>query len=231
MGQTKWSSARIVGIEKIGETYSCLTLEASPEFKHKAGQYSAIKILDEEGEFGAYYSIASAPSEVGLIEFCIIPDQNPRLRNFFSGVEVGGTVEIASPASAKFDMSLIRRSAAFIAGGSGIAPLRAMIQDLSTRKGNFSYSLLFGCRSAEEIPYLDEFEELVVRDHRFSVTFCAENGDRDGVRKGRIDSYIGESVSAEVDYFLCGPPKMLEVACDALRSHGVSDSELFFEGF
>lgn len=226
-----WIASKVARVVKPKSTYLYLTLRTPEDFEYKAGQYTVIRVVDNEGEFKAYYSIASSSSTENLMEFCIISDQNPRIAKFFGGLSIGGSVDIMPSATQTFDMSLVNGPSVFIAGGSGIAPFRAMMQDLASRDGKCQTHLLYGCKTADEIPFIEEFEGMAKENPKFKAWFCAESGSRVHVRTGRVDSFLADAQIGGANYFLCGPSKMLEALKSRLTELGIEEFRIFMEGY
>jgi benzoate/toluate 1,2-dioxygenase reductase subunit len=231
MANEGWIATKVARIVKPKGTYLYLTLRIPEEYEYKAGQYTIMRIIDGEGEFKAYYSIASSPSPENLMDFCIVSDQNPRISEFLSSLSEGSVVDIMPSATGTFDMSLVNGPAVFIAGGSGIAPLRAMIQNLASQVEKRQVHLLYGCKAAGEIPFIEEFERMAEENPTFTAWFCAESGSRNNVKSGRVDSCLKDAQIGDANYFLCGPPKMLESLKLHLAGSGVVESRIFTEGY
>ena len=230
MSQADWVTTKVEKIEKQKDTYLLLTLKVPSHFEHKAGQYTVMRIKDDQGEFKAYYSIASAPSKDNLVDFCIIWQQNPRLARFFNGLKANDSVSLLPAATQTFDMSLVKGASVFLAGGSGIAPLRAMIQNLHANGAKAPVRLLYGCQSALEIPFMEDFLQMEEDHADFSAYFCAERDEKEKVTKGRIDALLADVALSDADYFMCGPPKMLENLKSQLAGLGVPLERIFVEG-
>ena len=106
-----------------------------------------------------------------------------------------------------------------------------MIQGLGDQAHTPPVHLLYGCKAAHDMPFIEEFEELTAQNPSFQAWFCAESGARQNVRNGRIDACLEDAHLGDADYFLCGPPKMLETMKTSLAGLGVSDARIFTEGY
>ena len=100
----------------------------------------------------------------------------------------------------------------FIAGGTGIAPLRSMLWHALLAERDGHVGLIYSVRSPDEFAYMEEFQQLEDEgriDFRHTVTRAASEGWTG--RQGRIDASCLEDliVPGETLCFLCGPPALV----------------------
>jgi ferredoxin-NADP reductase len=120
----------------------------------------------------------------------------------------------------------------FVAGGTGIAPLRSMLWHalLAERPGRIG--LIYSVRSPDEFAYREEFEKLDRQGRitfRHTVTRRASDGWTG--RQGRIDA---ASLKDMVDpgntlCFVCGPPALVGDIRPRLNALGVKDEQIRIE--
>ena len=203
-------------------------------FPYRAGQ--AAYLQPEGAEKPRPYSFASAPEETarhGLIEFLVQTGSDKSSGLTPDLLRPGTPVDLEGPlGSFTFPDHPDERRFVFIAGGIGIAPLRAMLWHtlLSERDGHAG--LIYSVRSPEEFAYLDEFEGLE-REHRIDFRHTvtrASSGDWAG-RHGRIDATFLRDlvVPGETLCFLCGPPALVGAIPPQLRRLGVRDDQIKME--
>lgn len=99
-----------------------------------------------------------------------------------------------------------------LAGGIGVTPLKAMLDELD-RRGD-SWRLVYGGRSRDTMAFLDE----LVEAHPEKVTIVPQ--DEAGVPD--FDHVVSE-LSCNTHIYCCGPPPMLTAATDACTRAGISD--------
>jgi Na+-transporting NADH:ubiquinone oxidoreductase subunit F len=133
------------------------------------------------------------------------------------------------------------REMVFIGGGAGMAPLRSIILDqLRNRRATRCMSYWYGARSPLEMFYAEEFEQLAREFSNFSWHPAqSENGA--GATPPAHAGHIHEVVAREFlskhadpaacEYYLCGPPMMLEACRRLLKSAHVPDEQVFFDDF
>ena len=112
----------------------------------------------------------------------------------------------------------------FIAGGTGIAPLRSMIRHVLETRRDATIHVLYSARSSREFAYLPELRGLArdgALDLRLTLTGKASRWPH---ARGRIDAVqLAPLVDvADTMAFICGPPLMLTGVTAALMDLGVS---------
>lgn len=202
---------------------------AGASFPYQPGQ---AVILARDGDFRMPYSIASAPLETerdGYLEFLTRIDPGSRL----SDVKRGSRVTMQGPfGSFIFPGTPSERSFLFVAGGTGIAPLRSMIRQavLSGQKG--SLRLLYSARTSADFAYLAELRKLV-REKKLDLAITATRevpprwrGDRGRITRERLTTLID---TPETLCFVCGPASMVDDVPRMLRELGVEEGRIRIE--
>jgi Na+-transporting NADH:ubiquinone oxidoreductase subunit F len=129
----------------------------------------------------------------------------------------------------------------FIGGGAGMAPLRSQIFDLLvTKHFNHKITYWYGARSRQEIYYEKQFRTLE-KNHtnfRFEIALSEPKPeDKWTGYCGYISDIIYEEYLSkheepeELEYYICGPPKMHEATMAMLYNLGVPDSNISFDEF
>ena len=207
--------ARIVRIELNGA-----------EFDYKAGQSV---LVATPGATKRPYSIAASPQDArrnDCIELLVGVGANgtpgPHLK-----LEPGSEVEVEGPVgSFTFPSDPVERRFVFIAGGTGIAPLRAMLRHALTMRGH-RIGLFYSARTPDDFAYEAEFRTLAEQGRielRQTVT-RAVDGDWSGTR-GRIsrDELQALIHHPETLCFICGPPALVSEMSSQLAALGVARS-------
>jgi Na+-transporting NADH:ubiquinone oxidoreductase subunit F len=167
----------------------------------------------------------------------------------------GDKVTISGPYG-EFFIKPTKKEMVYIGGGAGMAPLRSHIfhlfHTLKTRDRKVSY--WYGGRSKRELFYTQDFREIEQEFDNFnyylalSDTKMAEEVDKWKVKKSLDDKdgdgYLGfihqvlyenylkdHPEPEEVEYYLCGPPLMLQAAMNMLDELGVPEENIAFYDF
>lgn len=225
-------SATIEGLSTVGKRYVLLTLRATLTAPvHVAGQYTQLEFVDELGSFRKFYSIASAPQKDRRFDLCLLLD-DPRLKQWTFEQKLGATVRYARP-SGRFFVPSLQQPVVMIAGGSGVTPLRAILEDrLNSAENSASAELLFGCQSDLEIPFYADLLALEARfPRRVRVHFFADEVTASRARAGRPLDGLRDFIAPDRVYLLCGPPAFMHAAQKILHEAGVSPQHVHQDRF
>jgi Na+-transporting NADH:ubiquinone oxidoreductase subunit F len=195
------------------------------------------------------YSVASRPQDEGLVVLNIrlatpppaVPGVAPGIvSSWLFGLKEGDTVEIAGPYG-HFGAQETEREMVFIGGGVGMAPLRAIIFDQLDRLGSKRrISFWYGARSKGELFYAEEFDALAARYDNFRwIPALSEPGKGDDwqgetgfVHDAAYRAYLRDHPAPEdCEYYLCGPPLMIEAVYAMLDECGVEPTSIFNDDF
>ena len=124
-----------------------LRLVNGAAFDFKAGQFLMINFARDGKPVRRAYSIASAPSKG--IEICLNYIPGGAASEFLFGLKGDERIEIDGPYGV-FTVDDLQKDKAFIAVGTGIAPIRAMIHDLLEKGFSGGIWLIFGERTEED---------------------------------------------------------------------------------
>jgi CDP-4-dehydro-6-deoxyglucose reductase len=122
----------------------------------------------------------------------------------------------------------------FVAGGTGIAPLRSMLIERLARPSRVPISLIYSARSSDEFGFRAELDALAAAE-RITAHFTVTR-DSDGVwagRRGRIDEALLKNAlpSSKSLCLICGPPQLVSDASALLRAVGVPDERILIEKY
>jgi ferredoxin-NADP reductase len=226
---------RVSSVRKATPSSSTVRLElGGAAFHYRAGQVAALG--PERSAEQIPYSIASAPEETdrnGSIEFLVKTDSAGRWGQHFEPIRRGSLLAVHGP-SGSFTFPDVPREHRFlfIAGGTGIAPLRSMIRHavMSGRPGRIS--LLYSARTPHDFAYLPELRGMARRHEiGLSLTATREMTPRWRGARGRI---VAAQLSALVEdpatlCFVCGPASMVAEVPLILRELGIDRTRILLE--
>jgi ferredoxin-NADP reductase len=174
------------------------------------------------------YSIASSPEDVardGRLELLVGLDVNGEAGPHLP-LEVGALVDIDGPIGRfTFPEAPVESRFLFIAGGTGISPLRSMLRH-SIHVPHEAIGLMYSARLPEEFAYADEFRAMALHgtiELRMTVTRDVGPGNWSGTR-GRIARVDLEPLVHDTRTlcFVCGPPALVDEMPKLLEKLGVS---------
>lgn len=204
-------------------------------FSYRAGQ--AAMLARDEGEM-VPYSIASAPEETaanGWLEFLVKVDPTARFGATVDTLKRGAIVTTDGPVgSFVFPDVPPERRFLFVAGGTGIAPLRSMIQHIAAAHVPGTARLLYAARAREEFAYAPELRALErqgLLELWLTLTRETPAGWRHGHGRPGADVLRPLVDDPETRCFLCGPPGMVAELSEALIALGIPKTRIVTEGY
>jgi ferredoxin-NADP reductase len=200
-----------------------VALDGAP-FSYRAGQSASIAV--DPAEQGTPYSIASAPCESaasGYLEFLVKVDGSNRFGARVSQLEPGIPLAV-SPAAGRFTIpeSAAHHPLLFIAGGTGIAPLRSMMVECVNEGRRSGMALVYSARTPEEFAYMEELRALDAAGAvALTPTLTGDAQDWRHARGRTGDRHLAELATPRTMAFICGPPSMVIDIPEALVRLGV----------
>jgi ferredoxin-NADP reductase len=205
-------------------------------FHYRAGQVAALGPAGSSPQIP--YSIASAPEETlaaDSIEFLIKIDSAGRWGEHFEPLHRGSLLAVRGPSgSFTFPDAPRERHFLFIAGGTGIAPLRSMIRHavLSGRPGRLR--LLYSARTPHDFAFLPELRGMARRGEiGLTLTATREMTPQWRGARGRI---VAAQLAPLVEdpatlCFVCGPTSMVADVPLILQGLGIERGRILVENY
>jgi len=233
-----WRLATVVELRVETRRATSLVLDIPDWPRHRAGQHVDVRLTADDGyQAQRSYSIASAPEDAGLV-LTVERIQDGEVSPYLVGeLRPGDELELRGPIGGYFVWEqALGGPLVLLAGGSGIAPLRAIVRHHRAVGSGMPVRLLYSARTESELIYRDELlaaDDGDQVDVRFTLT-REQPPDWRGYRR-RIDRELIAEVAwppAERPLvFVCGPTAFVEAAADALVSLGHDPSRIRTERF
>jgi len=199
------------------------------------GQYVSIKVSPEG--LRRSYSIASLPGQK-YIDLLIDVTPMGVGSKYVLGLSVGDSVEMLGFLGhfiVDDNLLIANNQVLFIATGTGIAPLRPMVEDLLVnKKYKGEVRLIWGMRHEEDLYWLKEIEN-IHRDYdnlHFDLVLSQPKPEWPGL-SGHVGDVISKiSILGETTLsYLCGAPAMIDEITGLLKNKGISEEKLIFERY
>lgn len=210
--------------------------EPGKRLQFNAGQYASIRIPGSN-EYRSY-SMANTPHATDRLEFIIKVFPG----GLFSSLLDGGftpaqELEVKGPYGVFMLREKQETDIICVGGGSGMAPLWSLLQDMAERGITRNATYFYGARTRKDLFYLDQMQALEQRlpgFHFIPALSMATTEDEWKGETGLITEVLDrrlESGHLHTQAYLCGPPPMIDAAMAVLMRKGISEDRIFYDKF
>jgi NAD(P)H-flavin reductase/ferredoxin len=201
--------------------------------RYSSGQFFEFAI--PEIEQTRAYSMANRYTDYHLIDFHIKKIENGAGSNFMCSLEPGDTVNGSGPYG-KMQLMNRDKDLIFVAGGSGMAPIKALIEELYS--GSFQHQAWFfyGARTKADLFLSEQWNEMEKNypGFRFIPSLSEYKNEKDwqgetGYIADVLEKYLTDM--SNMDAYLCGPPILIETVTNVLYKGGLRRTDIFSDEF
>lgn len=176
------------------------------------------------------FSIANAPRDDGLIE-CHIrkQDDSPWMQRLFA-LTAGDTLVLQGPKS-QMSLKPAHDPILFVAGGTGFAPMRALLIESLRQNIAVPMTLYWGVRTPEDLYMHEWLIDLTQREgHIEYIPVVSDNTKNWQGETGLVHEVVlqqNPSLSHKMVY-MCGPWPMIQIAKSEFANAGLKAEKLVF---
>ncbi len=228
--------ARVVTLQKLNHDVMLMELKlpASQRLQFLAGQY--IEILLKDGQRRAF-SLANPPHDDEVLQLHIrkVPG-GFFTTHVFEEMQEKALLRIEGPLGSFYLREDSDRPIILIAGGTGFAPVKAMVEHAIETGIERPIQLYWGVRAKQDL-YMDELAQRWAREHDhisyIPVLSEPEEGDHWEGRTGWVHEAVAEDHDdlAGYDVYLCGPPPMIQAARVPFLIKNLPEEQMFSDSF
>jgi len=195
-------------------------------FEFRPGQF----VMLEVPGFGEVpISISSSSNNREYIELCV--RKSGRTTDILHRAKTGAKVGIRGPFGTSFPMEqMVGHNILLVAGGLGLAPLRAPIYWVSEHRDEYKdVHVLYGTKEPNQMLFTYQYEEWERVDH-IKLHTIVEKGDKDWKGKTGLITDLFKDINiepADTYAIVCGPPVMFKFVCDHLDGLGIPMNRMF----
>ncbi|HHT17438.1 MAG TPA: anaerobic sulfite reductase subunit AsrB [Papillibacter sp.] len=192
---------------------------------------------DDTVEHGQFYvlsipKIGEAPISVsskgeGYLEFTI--RKVGRLTEGIFGLGAGDTIFIRGPYGNCFPVQdFMGRDLVVIAGGTGLAAVRSMLQHFYANPHEVnSLTLIAGFRNSDSVLFREDLETF---REKFRAIYCLDEMEAVGFKKGFVTEYIKDvpfATFSDYNVVIVGPPEMINFSAKECLNSGVDEARIW----
>jgi NAD(P)H-flavin reductase/hemoglobin-like flavoprotein len=229
-----WYEAAITGFERRTASVAVLRLTPDAPIPYRAGQSVAVETAARP-RLWRYYTPATLSDHTGSFELHVrAVGGGPVSTALVHGTHLGDVVRCGAPVGQHLTLDpSSSRDLLLIAGGTGLAPMKALIEQLAVEGGRRRVQLFWGGRRLFDLYDRAAIERLAAQDWvRFIPCVSEELPGAMTARHGTaIDVALRYGVLADQDVYVCGPPAMVDASVDGLLVAGVPAPLVRYEHF
>lgn len=204
-------------------TFRRVDAEDFPFFR--AGQYVSIQMKIGDSLVSRPYSIVSTPRQAMTGKLVLAVEKAGFVSGYLNDTAEVGDLFVMTEPSGEFHYETLRDShhIVCIAGGSGITPFVSMAGSLADGDEDYEMTLFYGARTAAQLAYKTELDELAARCKGFKVIYVLSDEKQEGCETGFVSAellrkYVDIPTST---FFLCGPQAMYDFVGKELAPFGL----------
>ncbi|GAA2722824.1 MULTISPECIES: globin domain-containing protein [Streptomyces] len=208
-----------------------ITVRPEGDYAYAAGQYVSVETPWWPKRW-RYYSVANAPREDGTLTFHVRAVPGGSVSHALAHrAAVGDVVRLGPPMGDMVLDAAAHRELLLVAGGTGLAPIRALVEEVARRGGGHQVSLFLGARTGAELYAVDDMLRMAQRHHWLTVKAAVSDEYSFGIR-GSLPEVLAEyGPWYEHDAFLSGPAQMIISAREVLGLHGMPTDRIHHDPF
>ncbi|AZS73024.1 flavohemoprotein [Streptomyces lydicus] len=221
-----WWQAEVVSHELRTPDIAVVTVRPDQPYPFLAGQYTSVE-TPWWPRIWRHYSFASAPRSDGLLSFHVKAVPAGWVSNaMVHRARPGDVIRLGAPGGSMTVDHTTRSGLLCVGGGTGIAPIKALVEDVAEHGVRRPVEVFYGARSDHDLYDLDTMLRLEQTHPWLSVRPVVSTGP---AARGGTSSETGQLPDAvrqygpfrEYDAYLSGPPGLIRSGVDALVGVGI----------
>lgn len=223
-------------VEVASKRSDCVQLVLEAEghagMSFKPGQFAWLSLGSPFAIAQNPFSMTCSPDTPTRLEF--VMKQVGDFTESVSKAKKGTQVYVEGPYGI-FTLPETGRRLVFIVGGIGITPVLSMLRTRLLQQDKSPILLIYANQTPDDIVMQQPLEAMTEKLsltllHVVSVPDKTWQGETGYVDADLLAKYLPED-AADIDYFVCGPPPMMDIVEPELKKRGVDNSRLFSERF
>jgi CDP-4-dehydro-6-deoxyglucose reductase/ferredoxin-NAD(P)+ reductase (naphthalene dioxygenase ferredoxin-specific) len=226
-------TGRVVGLDDLTHDIKRVRLEivTGGPFDFSAGQYAALRVASLPPRD---FSMANRPDEP-VLEFHVRHMTGGAVSRYVvRNLALGETVRLEGPYGSAHLREHHTGPILAIAGGSGLAPIKSIVETTLSRGARQPIHLYFGVRDERDLYLEDHFETLAKAHPNLTFTPVLSHPQRPTARR---TGFVHEAVAADLGNldgakaYIAGPPVMVEAATAMLLEAGLARHDVHADAF
>ncbi len=240
---TSWIPAKkfngtVTAITSLTHDIRQIDIDLDGELTFRAGQY--VDITSPGRSVTRSYSMASSPSSPDKLSFIIKIYPDGKFSSLLDNeLKTGDTVEINGPFGMSFRNEKHDGPMLLVGGGSGMAPLWSILNDLVESGVQKPVRFYYGARTKSDLFFDDEIAALAEKLDDFEfvpVLSDLDPGDdwsgaTGFVHEAVAERHTGANADETMESYACGPPPMVEAVLPVLQAAFIDADNIHLDKF
>jgi len=225
--------AKISTIEKMNSDVLKIIFRLPPtaKFEFNAGQY--VNLI--KGTINRSYSVANKPSENNQLEFFIKKYKNGLMSKYwFEEAKVDDLLRIEGPLGSFFLRESKCEHIVFLATGTGIAPIKSILESVIEQPSNISkkeFWVFVGARLKEDLLWSPDLKNDKIKINYIPV-LSRQTEDWNGEKGYVQDAVLKQNINLEnTQVYACGSNEMIQSAKKLLFKNSLNENSFFSDAF
>lgn len=232
----RFYDATVARIADLTDSVRHFVLEYDQEADGRfiAGQFLMVHLERDGKPHKKAYSIASSPSILPKVELCIKLVEGGFTTNWFWKLKEGDRIQTSIPYGVFTVKEPWQEELVFVGTGTGVAPLRGMIQNLYERGCTKKITLIFGNRYETDILYESEWRQMEKKHPTFRFIPTISRGKTWKGETAYVQDIVKRKFAGKTqgkDFYGCGLGPMCKALKQTLIDLGVERQFIHFEQF
>lgn len=210
-----------------------LFIELDGELLFNSGQYISMTV--PSGRITRSYSMANSPVSTRQIELHVRRSPGGLATDgwIFRSLEVGDQVDLSGPYGRFFYRERRTEPIIFVAGGTGLAPIKSIIRDILERGHNRDLLLYQGARDFDSMYDVEYFRNLAAEIPSLVYRPCIDAGVIEGFEDGMVTDVLDREIDScrGMVAYVCGPPAMVDASLKTFMHKRLFPRDIYREDF
>ncbi|MHA6794509.1 FAD-binding oxidoreductase [Pseudonocardia bannensis] len=231
-GPRSWLG-RVVSHRQVGWDLAIVTVQTTEPIPYHAGQYLSVE-TPQRPRLWRYLSPANPPRDDGMLEFHVRRVEGGWVsRAIVAHARPGDTWRIGPPLGSLHLSPTADRGLLLIAGGTGVAPIKALLTGLAEQGQTRRTQMFFGGRTRDDLYALPDLRALSYTHPWLDIVPVLEHDpDSAGAEPGTLaDAVTHYGAWADHDVIVCGSPAMIRATVTRMLVAGTPLDRIRYDPF
>jgi NAD(P)H-flavin reductase/hemoglobin-like flavoprotein len=231
-GPASWLG-RVVAHERIGWDIAIITVQTGEPIPYRAGQYVSVE-TPQRPRLWRYLSPANAPQEDGTLEFHVrAVDGGWVSRSVVAHSRIGDTWRIGPPMGRMHVDPDTGRDLLMVTGGTGMAPIKALLEDIAQRPEQPRTQVFVGGRTWEDLYDFANLRKFSYSNSWLDIVPVVEKDEgASGAERGTLADVVTRyGAWADHDVLVCGSPGMIRATVSRMLVAGTPLDRIKYDPF